>query len=67
MIHSIAVQVKHLMKYIAGKAPEDSVAVRIQEKSLGRFEESGLTASAGTSSKSGSSNNSSSSNSRNFI
>lgn len=36
-MHTIAVQVKHLVKCIAGQAPEDSQAVRMQEKSLGRF------------------------------
>lgn len=60
-MHSIAVQVKHFLKCIAGKAPEDGVAVRMEEKSLGRFKESWPTASAGTS-KSGSSSNNSSSN-----
>ena len=39
-MHTIAVQIKHLVKCIAGKAPEDSVAVRMQEKSLGRFKSS---------------------------
>ena len=53
-MHTIAVQVKHLVKCIAGKAPEDSMAVRIQEKSLGRFKESWPTANAsGGSSKRG--------------
>ena len=45
-MHTVAVQVKHLVKCIAGKAPEDSMAVRIQEKSLGRFKESWPTANA---------------------
>lgn len=49
---------KHFVKCIAGKDPEDGVAVRMQEESLGRFEESWLTANAGNSSKSGSGNNS---------
>lgn len=39
-MHTIAVQIKHLVKCIAEKAPEDSVAVRMQEKSLGRFKSS---------------------------
>ena len=39
-MHTIAVQVKHIVKCIAGKAPEDSLAVRSLEKSLGRFKES---------------------------
>ena len=39
-MHTIAVQVKHLVKCIAGKAPEVSVGVRMQEKSLGMFQES---------------------------
>lgn len=38
-MHTIAVQVKHIVKCIAGKAPEDSLAVRSLEKSLGRFKE----------------------------
>ena len=36
-MHTIAVQVKHLRRCLAGKAPEDSFAVRMQEKSLTRF------------------------------
>lgn len=45
-MHTIAVQIKHLVRCIAGKAPEDSLAVRTQEKSLGRFKESWPTANA---------------------
>lgn len=45
-MHTIAVQVKHLVRCIAGKAPEDSLSVRMQEKSLGRFEESWPTINA---------------------
>ena len=36
-IQTIAVQMKHLVRCIAGKAPEDSIAVRLQEKALDRF------------------------------
>ena len=39
-MHTIAVQVKHLCRCLAGKAPEDSFVVRMQEKSLNRFQES---------------------------
>ena len=39
-MHTIAVQMKHLVKCLAGKEPEDCVAVRMQEKELGRFKES---------------------------
>lgn len=39
-MHTIAVQVKHLHRCLAGKAPEDSLAVRKQEMSLKRFPES---------------------------
>ena len=45
-MHTIAVPVKHLVKCIAGNVPEDSVGVRMQEKSLGRFQESWPTVSA---------------------
>lgn len=51
-MHTIAVQVKHLVECLAGKAPEDGVAVRMQEKSIGRFEDSWPTTSAGTSNSS---------------
>ena len=54
--HTIAVQMKHLVRCIAGKAPEDSIAVRLQEKSLDRFQDSWITASTETSSSSTSSN-----------
>jgi len=57
-MHTIAVQMKHLVKCLAGKTPEDGVAVRMQEKSLGRFEESWPTTSAGTSKSSDSGNGS---------
>ena len=49
-MHTVAVQVKHLVKCIAGKAPEDSLAVRLQEKSLGRFQQSWPNATCSTSS-----------------
>lgn len=39
-MHTIAVQVKHLCRCLAGKAPEDSFVVRMQGKSLNRFQES---------------------------
>lgn len=65
-MHSITLQMKHFLKCITGKAPEDGVAVRMEEKSLGRFKESWPTASAGTS-KSGSINNSNSAVVVNFI
>lgn len=45
-MHTIAVQIKHLARCIAGKALEDSLAVQTQEKSLGRFKESWPTANA---------------------
>ena len=48
-MHTVAVQVKHLVKCIAGKAPEDSLAVRLQEKSLGRFQQSWPNATYSTS------------------
>ena len=57
-MHTIAVQMKHLVKCLTGKTPEDGVAVRMQEKSLGRFEESWPTTSAGTSKSSDSGNGS---------
>lgn len=52
-MHTIAVQVKHLVRCLAGKAPQDSLAVRLHEKSLGRFRESwpNVTASSSSSSK----------------
>lgn len=50
-MHTIAVQVKHLVKCLAGKAPEDGVSVRKQEKAMGRFEDSWPTTSAETSSE----------------
>ena len=46
-MHTIAVQVKHLCRCLAGKVPEDSVAVRLQEKALNRFPESWPTDSVG--------------------
>lgn len=48
-MHTVAVQVKHLIKCIAGKAPEDSHAVRMQEKEIGRFKEAWPSTSVGTS------------------
>ena len=39
-MHTIAVQMKHLCRCLTGKAPEDSAAVRLQEKALNRFPES---------------------------
>jgi len=48
-MHTVAVQVKHLINCIAMKAPEDSLAVRLQEKSLGRFEQSWPNAASSTS------------------
>ena len=51
-IQTIAVQMKHLVRCIAGKAPEDSIAVRLQEKALDRFQDSWITASTETSSSS---------------
>lgn len=54
-MHTIAVQMKHLVRCIAGKAPEDSIAVRLQEKALDRFQDSWITASTETSSSSTSS------------
>jgi len=51
-MHTIAVQVKHLVKCLAGKASEDSLAVRMQEKSLGRFKESWPNMSGSSSSNS---------------
>ena len=56
-MHTVAVQVKHLVKRIAGKSPEDSLAVRLQEKSLGRFEESWPKSSAAGPSKSSENDN----------
>ena len=52
-MHTIAVQVKHLVRCLAGRAPEDSLAVRLHEKSLARFRESwpNVTASSSLSSK----------------
>lgn len=41
-MHTIAVQVKHLCRLISGKAPEDSAAVRQQEKELNPFPTSWL-------------------------
>ena len=38
-MHTVAVQVKHLHRCLAGKAPEDSLSVRKQEMSLNRFPE----------------------------
>ena len=55
-MHMIALQMKHLVRCIAGKAPEDSIAVRLQEKALDRFQDSWITASTETSSSSTSSN-----------
>lgn len=45
-MHTIAVQLKHLCRCLAGKAPEDSSAVRMQEKALNRFPDSWLTVNA---------------------
>ncbi|KXJ06458.1 hypothetical protein AC249_AIPGENE6290 [Exaiptasia diaphana] len=36
-MHTIAVQVKHLLRCLSGKSPEDGVAVGNVEKDLGRF------------------------------
>lgn len=49
-MHTVVVQVKHLVKCIAGKAPEDSLTVRLQEKSLGRFQQSSPNAACSISS-----------------
>lgn len=38
-MHTVAVQMKHLHRCLAGKAPEDSLAVRKEEMSLNRFPE----------------------------
>ena len=38
-MHTVAVQVKHLIRCLAGKSPEDSLAVRKQEMELNRFPE----------------------------
>ena len=38
-MHTVAVQVKHLHRCLAGKASEDSLAVRKQEMELNRFPE----------------------------
>ena len=38
-MHTVTVQVKHLCRCLAGKAPEDSLAVRNQEMELNRFPE----------------------------
>lgn len=39
-MHTIAVQMKHILRCLAGKYPEDGLAVRIQEKAIGRFKDS---------------------------
>ena len=39
MMHTVAVQVQHLVRCIAGKAPEESLSVRKQEQHLDRFQE----------------------------
>lgn len=38
-MHTVAVQVKHFHRCLAGKASEDSLAVRKQEMELNRFPE----------------------------
>ena len=52
-MYTIAVHMKHLVRCLAKKAPEDSLAVRLHEKSLDRFQESwpNVTASSSSSSK----------------
>ena len=50
-MHTIAVQLKHLCRCLAGKAPEDSAAVRMQEKALNRFRESWPTIKASNEAK----------------
>lgn len=39
-MHTIAVQMKHLVKCIGGKEPEDSISVRKAEQELDRFKDS---------------------------
>lgn len=51
-MHTIAVQVKHLLRCLGEKAPEDSLAVRLHENSLDRFWESWPNVSASSSSSS---------------
>lgn len=51
-MHTVAVQVKHLHRCLAGKAPEDSLSVRKQEMLMKRFPECWPTAATESTTKS---------------